>query len=46
MHAKRCAGLVIMNAKLGGLGKSFEEAYGKSMEEHLNERISEARDLR
>jgi len=27
---------VIMNAKPSGLGKSFEEAYGESMEEYLN----------
>jgi len=36
VHAKRCAEPVIMNAKPSGLGKSFEEAYGESMEEYLN----------
>jgi len=44
MHAKRCAELVIMNAKLSGLGKSFEEAYGESMEDYLNGCINGVKD--
>jgi len=44
MHAKRCTEPVIMNAKPSGLGKSFEEAYGESIEEYLNRCINGVKD--
>ncbi len=44
IHAKRCTEPVIMNAKPSGLGKSFEEAYGESMEEYLNGCINGVKD--